>query len=176
MERGRGRTAQSRTAHSLPPPHPAGAGRPPTPFPRPPPPPRLTDPVPLSNDDDHETTAQKRRTRKSRPLLSKCVQSKKGRGLFPRGRWPMDILCKRPADTSHRRHPCRHIWTESFKPCVNLTSCHAFIAAFITAAAAVQTVALPHTASSPSSNQEEPLAASSRFFSSLPGAADGLPV
>lgn len=48
--------------------------------------------------------------------------------MFPRGRWLMDILCKRPANTSHRRHPRRHIWTESFKPCVNLTSCHAFIA------------------------------------------------
>lgn len=41
----------------------------------------------------------------------------------------MDILCKRPANISHRRHPRRHIWTESFKPCVNLTSRHAFIAA-----------------------------------------------
>lgn len=54
----------------------------------------------------------------------------------PGGRWPMDILCKRPADTSHHRHPPRHIWTESFKPCVNLTSCHAFIIALIAATAA----------------------------------------
>lgn len=61
---------------------------------------------------------------------------KGGRALFPGGRWPMDILCKRPTDMSHRCHPRRHIWTESFKPCVNLTSCHAFIAAFIATTAA----------------------------------------
>lgn len=70
------------------------------------------------------------------PSSPNVSNQKGGRGLFPGGRWLMDILCKRPADTSHRRHPCRHIWTESFKPCVNLTSCHASITAFITATAA----------------------------------------
>lgn len=87
------------------------------------------------------TTTTKKPPRREEPeslaLSSPNVSNqKRGRGLFPGGRWPMDILCKRPADTSHRRHPRRHIWTESFKPCVNLTSCHAFIAAFIAAAAA----------------------------------------
>lgn len=170
MGRGRGRTAQSRTAHSLAPP-PLPQQERDTPHPMPPP-----------SSDRPSPSFRRRCPRNNRPeennqeVPPSPVQSKRGRGLFPKGRWPMDILCKRPADTSHRRHPCRHIWTESFKPCVNLTSRHAFIAAFITAAAAVQTDALPYTASCPSSNHGKPLAASSRFFSSLPGAADKLPV